>query len=370
MTCMKLLMVDDQLDMLETLKDILEQKGFYVQTAKNGEEAIEHIKKDYYDIILVDVNMPGIDGLETFRQIKNIHPTSAVIMMTGNSAEEELKKAIDEGAYAVIYKPFNVKKLIETLENLNAQSLILVVDDQDEDRETLRDIFNDKGYRTITAKDGMEAINIVGEKNFDVILLDIKMPGINGIEALERIKKINPQIGVIMMTAYAGEEVVSEVLKKGAYACLYKPMLDIEKLSQIIQDIHSKSRGKAPVHKAANILLVDDEPDYRETLGDILSDEGYQIACVSTGEEAIEEVGKRDYNIALVDYKLADTTGMELAEKLKDKKPSLSVIMMTGFSNLDSVRKNNRNILYEILVKPIQMPDLKRLIREVIEQQK
>jgi CheY-like chemotaxis protein len=139
------LIVDDEVETLRTLDDIFEDRGYIVTLAEDGYKAIEFAKKKFFDIILMDVKMPGINGLETFREIKKNCPSAIVVMMTGYSVEELLRQAIEEGAYAVIYKPFDVRKLFQTIEGALRKPLIMVVDDLVEDRETLKDILINKG---------------------------------------------------------------------------------------------------------------------------------------------------------------------------------------------------------------------------------
>ncbi|MFB0528256.1 MAG: response regulator [bacterium] len=230
-----LLIVDDEVETLRTLDDIFEDRGYVVTLAEDGYKAIEFAKKKFFDIILMDVKMPGINGLETFREIKKICPSAVVIMMTGYSVEELLRQAIEEGAYAVIYKPFDMRKLFKTIEGALGKTLIMVVDDLVEDRETLKDILINKGYRVVTASDGYEALNMVPKANFDIILLDVKMPRMDGIKTLEWIKEMNPETGVIMMSAYSMDEFVGRALREGALAFLYKPF-DMKKLFRLIEE--------------------------------------------------------------------------------------------------------------------------------------
>lgn len=233
------LVVDDQIGMLETFTDILEDKGFSVATAEDGFQAIETVKEQSFDIIFMDIKMPGINGVQTFREIKRINSTASVIMMTAYSVEDLVKEAIEEGAYTVIYKPFDMDKVIQTIENVLQTVLVLVVDDRIEDRETFRDILESKGYKVTTAKDGYEAIELVKSGSFDIIFIDVKMPGIDGVKTFEEIHKIKPDVPVIMVTGYTVEELLKDALDKGAYACIYKPM-DMGRILEIVEEVREK----------------------------------------------------------------------------------------------------------------------------------
>ena len=113
-------------------------------------------------------------------------------------------------------------------------STILVVDDDSSHRTMLRTLIGGWGYGVQEADDGSTAIEAVKEQPFDLVLMDIRMLKISGIEALETIKSINPAIPVVIMTAFSSVETAVEALKKGAYDYLTKP-LDFEKLKITIQ---------------------------------------------------------------------------------------------------------------------------------------
>jgi DNA-binding NtrC family response regulator len=110
---------------------------------------------------------------------------------------------------------------------------ILVVDDLRSIRLTLGGILEDEGYKVVLAEDGYQAIEMVRQTPFDLVFMDIKMPGINGVQTFREVKKIDPEAVVIMMTAYSLEDLVMEALREGAYGVVYKPF-DVDKIVSII----------------------------------------------------------------------------------------------------------------------------------------
>jgi len=238
-----ILVVDDLRSIRLTLEGILEDKGHNVVTAENGYQAIEEVRENHFDVIFMDIKMPGINGVQTFREVKKIDPKAAVIMMTAYSVEDLVKEALEEGAYTIVYKPFDIDKIISLIDELlDEQTLILVVDDQFGDRETLKGILEDKGYRVATAADGAEAIQMVKERHYDIIFLDIKLPGMDGIETFEQVKKVDPRAAVIMMTGYTAEDLLERAISGGAYTCIYKPF-DMEKVISIVENIAKVRSG-------------------------------------------------------------------------------------------------------------------------------
>lgn len=367
-----ILIVDDEIDLLETLGDIFESKGYNVTMVEDGNKAIELLRKKYFDIVLMDLKMPGISGVESFKEVKNLHPSSAIIMMTAGSVKEEIREAVGAGVDAVVDKPFNVKKLVATIESILERPLILVVDDRSEDRETLRDILVDRNYRAFVAKNGYEAIDIVRKSDFDIILLDIRMPGMDGMEVLEVVKEIKPDIGVVMMTGYSSEGLAGKSLKKGAYTCLYKPFLDMEKLLRVIEEVQAQKKGIGSSWQREKVLLADGETAHKEAISNILAEEGYKIIAVTNGSEALKRVEESFFNVALIDLELSDMSGLELAAKLKEMSKKTCVIMMTRFSALDleSLEQSTKEAIFDYLIEPIDPAQLKRLIKEGLREQK
>ena len=113
-----ILVVDDLRSIRLNLGGILEDEGHNVVTVGNGYQAIEAVKKTHFDVVFMDIKMPGINGVQTFREIKKIDPKAAVIMMTAYSVEDLVREALEEGAYAILYKPFDIDRIIALIEDL------------------------------------------------------------------------------------------------------------------------------------------------------------------------------------------------------------------------------------------------------------
>jgi two-component system response regulator HydG len=117
-----ILIVDDDPGMTETLADILTDIGYDVAVAGNGYQAIEIIKEKKYDIAFIDIKMPGINGVETFQKMKQFTNLPKVVMMTAYSVEDLVEKSLEEGAYTVVYKPLDIKKLVNLIEKIKMES--------------------------------------------------------------------------------------------------------------------------------------------------------------------------------------------------------------------------------------------------------
>jgi len=128
---LKILIADDNEDLLETFAMIFTRRGFFVETARNGLSAVDKFKKHRYDVALMDIIMPGINGVEASRKIKEINPEATIILMTGYSDEALLRLARDEGAHHIVNKPVKIEQLIELITEAAGDQPVLVIDNDD-----------------------------------------------------------------------------------------------------------------------------------------------------------------------------------------------------------------------------------------------
>ena len=111
----RILVVDDQTSIRRTMTGIIEDLGCRVVDVEDGYQAIECVKNINFDLVFLDIKMPGINGIQTFREIKKLRPDSLVVMMTGFKVQELIEDAFDEGAMCVVYKPFDPERIIHIL---------------------------------------------------------------------------------------------------------------------------------------------------------------------------------------------------------------------------------------------------------------
>lgn len=116
-----ILIVDDDSSMTETLADILSDKGFDVDVAENGFSAIEMAKIREHNVALIDIRMPGIDGIETLKRLKQIDSTMKVILMTAYSVEDLAREGLERGALDILRKPFEIDKLLKIIERVKEE---------------------------------------------------------------------------------------------------------------------------------------------------------------------------------------------------------------------------------------------------------
>lgn len=235
---------------------------------------------------------------------------------------------------------------------------ILIVDDDRRMAKTLVDIFKVKGYEAEAAHSGPEALDKIDKGYFDCILTDIKMPQMNGVELYRAIKAMQPDLPVVLMTAYATDNLVQEGLEEGAIATLTKP-LDINLLLGFFSTLR----------KERSIVIVDDDPQFCKTLGDILRSRDFAVTQV-TDPQAVMESLKPDSQVVLLDMKLNSIDGLEVMKQIRERHPHLPVIVVTGYrEEMAQAIEAALNInAYTCLYKPLQIEELIEVLREVHHQ--
>ena len=113
----KVLLVDDEQQFVEPLAERLNNRGFQTGVAFSGDEAIALVEEQDWDVIILDVLMPGRDGTETLREIKRIKPLVEVIMLTGHASVESAIEGMKLGAYDYLMKPMELKDLVKKIEH-------------------------------------------------------------------------------------------------------------------------------------------------------------------------------------------------------------------------------------------------------------
>jgi DNA-binding NtrC family response regulator len=115
MNTMKVLLVDDEEDFVTTLAERLELRGIDTQIATNGQIAIETIEVSPPDLVVLDVMMPGLGGIDVLQQIKTKHPQLPVILLTGHGSKTQGEEGIRKGAFDFLIKPLNIDELIQKI---------------------------------------------------------------------------------------------------------------------------------------------------------------------------------------------------------------------------------------------------------------
>jgi CheY-like chemotaxis protein len=234
----RILIVDDEPDTCENLSDIFTDFGFRVDVANDGPSALRLVEKNAYDVALLDLRMPGMDGLELYRRIKRVSAGTVAIVVTAHATSETARSIMEAGAWSLISKPVNIPQLVSLVGEAVNSPLILVVDDDADLCNNLWEIFRERGYRVHLAHDAQEAERVLLTQDFQVVLIDMKLPGQNGDNVFDLVRKTNQQAQTLVITGYPSEmeSRIQKALAAGAKAVCYKPF-DVPKLLSTIQQL-------------------------------------------------------------------------------------------------------------------------------------
>ncbi len=270
----KILLVDDNKIWHDILENILKMFDLEVDHAYSGEEAVlkAYNKENYYDLILMDWNMPKMDGIEATkeinRQFKMHHPKNgklplSVIMISSFRQESIVKSAKNAGIEIFLQKPINPSILNDILSSIfiddfkavhsdvtsitqvqsSIESLsgshILLVEDNETNQEIVLGLLEESGIHIDIANNGQEAIDKYKNNSYELILMDIQMPVMDGFEATKRIRQIDQNIPIVALTANAMKEDIEKTNAIGMNAHLSKP-IDVEELYNILLKYISK----------------------------------------------------------------------------------------------------------------------------------
>jgi DNA-binding NtrC family response regulator len=242
----QILVVDDDADICRNLSDILTDLGYRVDCALDGPSALELVRRRPYDVALLDLKMPGMDGLSLYREIKKHRAGTVALLVTAYAGPETAEEALTAGAWKVLPKPVDFPRLLGLVDEALGQPLVLVVDDDRDLCTNLWDLLRERGFRVAIAHDACQAAAQLQEMAFEVVLIDMKIPDGDGGAVFRLVREANPQARTILITGYRSEmdQLVDRVLADGADAVCYKPF-DVPRLLTSLEDL-VRSRAGGP----------------------------------------------------------------------------------------------------------------------------
>jgi len=256
-----ILVVDDERLICDLLQAVLSRHGHEVLTASSGRECLELFKKHRPRFTLLDLRMPEMNGIEVLKRIRAIDPQAAVMILTAWGSDALEKQARQLGIVDFLSKGLSLEVLVAAMERAIQQTalsaspaqadapagatraapaaagdgdFILVVDDEPQIRDLLKRFLSLRGYQVQVASDGRQALTMVEQETPQLIVLDMYMPGMNGVEVLRQLRERKFTGGVILLTASQDDKLLQEALDLGSVDVLGKPV-DLERLALAIQ---------------------------------------------------------------------------------------------------------------------------------------
>ncbi|MES2504388.1 MAG: response regulator [Myxococcota bacterium] len=233
----KVLICDGQELIRQVLSQFLSKKGLDVTVASTGSECLQLAATNKFDAFILDLTTPDIDGISLINQLKAKSPNSRFILMSAQPSDAIEQENANTG-FQFFKKPFSLHSIFEGLKSLGGKKAtrILVVDDQDFLRELLADYLHQKGFDVKEARNGQEAVEMARKNEFDGILMDIRMPDLDGILALKKLQAEGIHTPVILMSGFSDITSREDAKALGAVDFLPKPF-KLEAASGLLADI-------------------------------------------------------------------------------------------------------------------------------------
>lgn len=408
----KVLVVEDNPLNLKLVKTLLELGKFQVIEAETAQKGINLAKGKIPDLILMDIQLPDMDGLSAVRIIRQDESTNhiPIIALTAYAMEGDEEKALNAGCTGYITKPIKTKSFLSKINKYINQDVkehsdnqtqirdhrhkILIVDDDPLNLKLLEATLSFENYRVFKANDGLTALKEVETIQPDLILLDIVMPGIDGYEVTRRLKTSakTRDIPIILITLLTGIDDKNKGMEAGADEFLNKPVNTTELLARVKSLIRLKkyheqviSRNNSelsfvtstrsintsrPEKEIPVVLLVEDDEKDLRLLRAHLNNQTYQMKYVRTGEEALSFCLKQKVDLLILDVILPGINGFDVCRQLKNNNATrkIQILMVTSLNDLESRIKGIEFGADDFLIKPIHKEEfivrVKSLLRK------
>jgi len=377
----KILVVDDEIGICRNVEKILAKNNYDVIHAQSAKEALEKMAKETFSLLLSDIVMPEMDGIELLKLTKEQWPLTKVMMMTAYASTDTAMKAIRLGAEDYVPKPFTPDGLRDKVEGILASKLRNGIGTDNNidvdipfDRDEVARYANGEYAKMLGPSDmpgvgrSLEGYCSVGEMVCDIFKkLNSTCKASNKTgecpqkKAAKKKAVFDPKtlIGIDQPFNYeevvsvTGPEYVNNLQSDGISFIPY------EELKKNVARMMAEERGEEPVYQEAmqepatkNILVVDDEVAVNNNIRKILAKKGYHVDQAITKSEAIQKVEERAYPLILLDLRIPGVRGLELLEFIRDKRPESKVVIVTGYANIETAVETARLGAIDFLANP------------------
>lgn len=246
----KVLVVDDETAVRELLYDTFSRKGFEVLTATSGQHALEILRAQRPVMILLDCSMPELSGLETAKKIRDFDDAIPIILLRGpadaEANPEDLKRL---KITHVLHKGVGIELFYKNLDlalkqmqqganggagaETKVPGTLLVIDDEPSIQKLVKAFFETRGLRILLAGCGEDGLAVLDKEKPTLVMLDINMPGMDGVMTLRKIRAKRPDLPVIIASSFGEQSLVREALEAGAYDYVTKPF-NLEYLETVV----------------------------------------------------------------------------------------------------------------------------------------
>ena len=228
---LRILVVDDDEDNANSLAELFELEGHAVTLAYSGEAAIAAYMNASFDLAFMDVMMPGLNGVESFLEIRKLKPEAKVFMMTGYSVEQLLQQAMDHGAMGVLTKPISIDKLMRSLDEVKPGGIVLIAGEAPMFGAQLKQLMDGAGLRCDHLRRETDLVMDGGS----LAIIDIGKPLIHSVEVYARLKRQGHARPAIIVTkpGHHGGDAFAALRDVAVTGILNKPFDPMQLLQQL-----------------------------------------------------------------------------------------------------------------------------------------
>lgn len=383
----RILVVDDEETVCQSIKKILSRKGYTVDNALNVEDAVKKINNLKFDLVITDLMMPKTNGMELLKIVRDHYPELEVIMITGYASIDSAVKATKLGASHYLPKPFTPDELNEVTEKalLNRKEKVAKPKEiKREEKEKLSnetiDVdmpFNEAEVAKATSKDYVEALTHsdipLAKKVVDKLycytgkrecrrlaLQGRECPNECPIEAKERARAKTITRVTKQTTDLIDADIpfsISEVEKyTGAD---YINCLDRSDMPRVAL------YGKSSTAKHS-VLVIDDEPIVCHSVRRILSKQSCSVEEAFDVDAALQKMKLHKYDLVILDLKMPKKTGMEVLQSMQKNYPDIPVVMVTGFASIETAIEATKAGAFNFIPKPFTPEELTKVAQEAL----
>lgn len=379
----KILVVDDESTICDSVKKILSRKGYSVENTLNASDAMDKMKKDKYDILITDLMMPKISGMELIELVKKYYPEIDVLVITGYATIDTAVQATKLGVLDYIQKPFTpgeltdrIQKAIELRKNRNKKAD--VIEDKNKNDKNLIDVDMPFKIDEIEKATSVDFVNKLTRSD-----IPISRKYVVSIQC----SKGNRECKIFTKTRMEckGEciEIKKEkkaMLKKGN-TIQRKGLIDVDmpfNLSEVESEIGSDyldcmDRSDFPraalygknAESRKNVLVVDDEPIVCHSVRRILSKQNCTVEEAFDVDVAQKKIMNNKYDLIFLDLKMPKKDGMDVLTSIKENYPDTPVVMITGYGTIDKAIEATKLGAYQFIPKPFTPEELRDVALEI-----
>jgi CheY-like chemotaxis protein/signal transduction histidine kinase len=382
-----LLIVEDDPHYGRVLLNLARDRGFGALLAKTGTDALELARRYKPTAITLDVFLPDMLGWTVLSQLKRDAATRHIPVQI-ITIEDERQYGLERGAFSFINKPLTTDGLEAAFDRIKRFAEprvreLLVIEDDPAEQLSIRELIGHDDVAITTASSGAEALELLGERNFDCIVLDLRLPDMSGFELLDRMQLDveYSNVPVVVFTGRELTEVEQTELKRKAKSIVLKGVQSPERLldetalflHRVIADLPpSKQQMIETLHQSdeslrnRRVLVVDDDIRNIFALNSLLERHNMQVISANNGQEAIRLVEQTpDLSLVLMDIMMPEMDGYETMRRIRSKQEfrQLPIIALTAKAMKGDREKCLEAGASDYVAKPVNTEQLLSLVR-------